>query len=269
MPYWSQMAFIAMMDSILSFSNMAPKAPSVSYSGFCAQGMAYGPLSTRTIPLQCSGQPGQVTYLTRYLMTLSSLIASALGISSGPEPPQFRTGQSPLKIERAVPAAVPYLLVLAARGSLATSAMISRISARISASSARGTGCVPRAAIALRRLAPITAPSPDRPAALPLSVITQAISDCCSPAGPTMPALMRGSPSSSLSRSSACQVVRPHRCEASRSSTRPSLIHRYTGCSAWPRTKTASYPARLRLRARSPPELESPQVPVRGDLPTI
>ena len=57
----------------------------------------------------------------------------------------------------------------------------------------------------------------------------------------------------------------PQRCEASRISTASSLIHRYTGAAAAPRTTIPSQPARFSSAPQNPPTSASPKPPVSGE----
>ena len=92
--------------------------------------------------------------------------------------------------------------------------------------SATSMGVLPLAARAFRFLDPITAPTPEPPAAFALSVMMHAERTRFSPAGPMPETRTSLSPCSSLMDLSASQVVAPQRCDASLSWASPSSIHR-------------------------------------------
>ena len=85
---------------------------------------------------------------------------------------------------------------------------------------------VPRTAIALRFFDPITAPTPERPAARCRSFTMPANSTPFSPARPMDDTRISGSWCCFLIVSSVCQTVVPQRCEASRSSASSFSIQR-------------------------------------------
>ena len=84
-------------------------------------------------------------------------------------------------------------------------------------------GFVPTTATAFRFFEPITAPTPDRPAARCISFMIAAISTCFSPAGP-MHATLASSSVSARRASVVSGTHLPQRCVASRNSMRSSLI---------------------------------------------
>ena len=89
-----------------------------------------------------------------------------------------------------------------------------------------GTPRVPRMATALRFLEPMTAPTPDRPAARCLSFMMQANRTRFSPAGPMQATRALGTPSSARMPSSVADTVLPQKARASRSCTSSSEIQR-------------------------------------------
>ena len=139
-------------------------------------------------------------------------------------------------------------------------------SLRASSSNGSITFLVEVTEIALRFFEPITAPTPPRPAALSLSFIIAAISDCLSPAGPILSTEHFGC--LSFRRSSTSSEVFPHMSSAGRISTFSSTILRYTGFSDFPSTIIASQPAYLRCAPHCPPEFELAIMLFRGDLVT-
>ena len=80
----------------------------------------------------------------------------------------------------------------------------------------------PSTATALSFFAPMTAPTPERPAARPLSFITQAVRARFSPPGP-MQATRASGCVASRTMFSVSSTIFPHRCFASRTSTVSSL----------------------------------------------
>ena len=109
-----------------------------------------------------------------------------------------------------------------------------------SAGRATRTLPVPRTAMAFRFFEPITAPTPDRPAARNLSFTMAAKSTWFSPAGPMAATEQSGTPVSARIRSSVSKIPEPHRCSAGRSSIWSSRIQRYTGRSERPWKTMAS-----------------------------
>jgi hypothetical protein len=105
------------------------------------------------------------------------------------------------------------------------------------------TPLVPRTAIAFRFLLPITAPTPERPAARCRSFTTAANSTLFSPASPIDEMRSSGSWWSFLSVSSVSHTLCPHNADASRSSATSSLMQRYTGLALAPSKITMSQPA--------------------------
>jgi hypothetical protein len=107
------------------------------------------------------------------------------------------------------------------------------------------TPLVPRTAIAFRFLAPITAPTPERPAARCRSLITPAKRQPASPARPIEETRICGSWCFVLRRCSVSHVVRPQTPAASRSSALSSSMCRYTGFGERPSRMIMSQPAIL------------------------
>src|SRR3990172_4351612 len=134
----------------------------------------------RMMPPQAVGQCQHAYFFSSYLMTLTSLMALPLGKWTSPAPPQFLTGESPLMAALATPAQVPNLRRWSAMGPLASLRNLER-SWRASSGLATDTLALPATTMALRRLLPMTAPMPERPAARPLSFMTQEMSESFSP----------------------------------------------------------------------------------------
>ena len=86
------------------------------------------------------------------------------------------------------------------------------------------TPLVPRTAIALRFLLPITVPTPERPAARCRSLTTAAYSTPFSPALPMQETRISGSCRLFLISGSVSQTLLPQRWAASRSSAVSSLM---------------------------------------------
>jgi hypothetical protein len=128
---------------------------------------------------------------------------------------------------------------------------------------------LPATAIAFRFFDPITAPAPPRPWASFASFITAAYRTRCSPAGPIPAVRSCFSPVSAAIASRASSTVFPHKCAASRSSTRWSVTNRYTGASARPSTITASYPAFFSAIGKKPPASLFEYPSVSGDFVPI
>src|SRR6056297_869448 len=126
---------------------------------------------------------------------------------------------------------------------------------------------VPFTAIAFRFLEPITAPTPDLPAALSSSFIIAAILLRFSPPGPIANTLVPLG-ASLISSFEVSDTYLPHTLDASFNSTLSSSIERYTGFSDFPSNITASYPADFSSAPQKPPELEDAIVPDSGDLVT-
>ncbi|OPY06272.1 MAG: hypothetical protein A4E67_01555 [Syntrophaceae bacterium PtaB.Bin038] len=97
-----------------------------------------------------------------------------------------------------------------------------RLSRFMAAASWTGTRSLPSRTTALRRLEPITAPSPERAAMRPRSLKTPEMRERRSPAGP-MTATRAPAPCPARSMASVSVVSLPQRCEASRSSALPFL----------------------------------------------
>ena len=130
-----------------------------------------------------------------------------------------------------------------------------------------GTWALPLTTTALSFLEPMTAPTPERPAARPLSFMMQEMRESFSPACP-MDATCVPLPWRSIRMSSVSLLSRPQRSDASCSDASPSSISRYVGFSAMPVNSSPSYPANFMCGPNVPPQLASPQVPVSGDLHT-
>lgn len=105
------------------------------------------------------------------------------------------------------------------------------------------TPLVPRTAMALRFLLPMTAPTPERPAARCRSLTTAANSTWFSPARPMPEMRVSGSCSVVLRCSSVSHTLLPQMSAASRSSATSSLMYRYTGLGDLPSKMTMSQPA--------------------------
>src|SRR6056297_1057740 len=126
---------------------------------------------------------------------------------------------------------------------------------------------VPLTVIALRFLEPITAPTPDLPAALSSSFIIAAILLRFSPPGPIVRTLVP-LVASLVGSFVVSDTYLPHTLEASFNSTLSSSIERYTGFSDFPSNITASNPADFNSAPQKPPEFEDAMVPESGDLVT-
>src|SRR4030042_1194388 len=148
------------------------------------------------MPPQPIGQCQHPYFLSCCALTGSALMSLYFGKSIIATPSQFLHGASSpsqLMVNRA---AVPKPPINSERGFLfATCLFLISLEA---ASSATGTFILPFTAIALSFFEPITAPSPERPAALPLLFITAAIRHFFSPEGP-MQATSSSLPWASLS----------------------------------------------------------------------
>ena len=118
--------------------------------------------------------------------------------------------------------------------------------------------------MAFRFLAPITAPSPPRPACRPSQLIV-AKRTCRSPAGPMAATWVAGDrPARTAASVSAADS--PAHLDASRISTRSPSTNRQASVGARPVTTRASTPRRFRASAKRPDARESAMNPVRGDL---
>jgi len=114
----------------------------------------------------------------------------------------------------------------------------------------------------------MTAPMPDRAAIRPLSVTMPEIRDCFSPETPMQATWTFFLPKSLRMASSVSMMFFPQRSPASLISMDLSVMSIQTGLSAAPVTNIASYPVFFMARDKNPPELASPQPPVKGDFPT-
>ena len=124
----------------------------------------------------------------------------------------------------------------------------------------------PRTATALRRFAPITAPSPPRPAWRP-SCDTVAKRTSRSPAGP-IAATRQAGPSRSRRRSSAAAADRPQRSSAGSIRAPSPSTSSTEGSSHAPRTTIASLPVSLPWMAKWLEASASFSRPVSGDFAT-
>jgi hypothetical protein len=139
---------------------------------------------------------------------------------------KLRVGRKPWALITFTRMGVPYLgSPPPVTGDAASFWTAARQAAMYSFGRATCTGCVPRAATALRFLAPITAPTPERPAARCLSLMMQAVRARRSPAGP-MEQTLASAWVSALSPSSVSCVVLPQTAWAGRISARSWSSHR-------------------------------------------
>ena len=104
--------------------------------------------------------------------------------------------------------------------------LAAQVACIIALGEATATPPVPRTAMALRFLEPMTAPTPLRPAARCLSFMIDAKRTRFSPAGPMHETMASWTPVSALMVSSVSQTPLPHRCCAGTSWTSSSYIHR-------------------------------------------
>ena len=130
------------------------------------------------------------------------------------------------------------------------------------------TPTVPRTTTALRFFDPITAPTPDRPAALSISFTIAAYKAPFSPAKPMEATRTSLSPRRSRRVVSVSHTDLPHKSDASFSSTSSLVISRYTGASDLPSKIIMSQPAFFSSLPKNPPELEQAIAPVNGPLQT-
>ena len=178
------------IDSVLLLAQFAPNTVAVSYSGRrLPASYRYSPSPAFSIPLHLSGQCQQPCPFSTRVANTSGCRPARSGRSITPTPPQFLTGASPLYAELYVPKLVPYLCILSMVDVPVESGMLKYLICSIigfcaAPLPAMGTSIFPRATTAFNFFEPITAPSPDRAAVLPWSVIIPAINDNCSPAGP-------------------------------------------------------------------------------------
>ena len=177
-PYTLQRWLSSAMDSRLGFSQSEPKAATVSYSGppYSGRTPPNGPSATRTTRVQPTGQDWQARCPRRIVFFMAvPLIRSAC---SQVPVSQLRVGRMPAPERSSTPPAVPRapaLLGLSpSHGCFRILARLARTTSRNPFGSASVTRPVPRMAMALRFFAPITAPSPVRPAARSVSFMTQA-----------------------------------------------------------------------------------------------
>ncbi len=160
--------------------------------------------------------------------------------SSLPVVVQFRAGKMPRAVQFSTLPEVPSWANCEYSTGLSFMASSMRLRAALNlVSSAMATEASPRRAIALRFLAPITAPRPRRPTTR-RSLTMQASRDSFSPAGPMHE--MRTFWSCSLSLMTCWQspLCSPQSSSASRNVTLPSLIHSHVGFSATPSTMMTS-----------------------------
>ena len=130
------------------------------------------------------------------------------------------------------------------------------------------TPTVPRTTMALRFFDPITAPTPDRPAARSISFTTAAYRTPFSPARPIEATRTSLSPRRSRKVVSVSHTDLPHRSDASLSSASSLVMSRYTGVSDLPSKIIISHPAFFNSPPKNPPELEQAMAPVSGLLQT-
>src|SRR4030042_2061525 len=218
------------------------------------------------MPPQPMGQCQQPYFLSCCALTGSAPMSLYFGKSIIATPSQFLAGASSDSQHIVNKAAVPKPPMNSERGFLSARCFL--LISFEAASSATGTFMLPFTAIALSFLEPMTAPRPERPAALPLLFITAAMRLIFSPEGPIQ-ATSSSLPCVSLSISCVSKESLPQSLPASFNSALPLSINKYTGLSDFPVKNTASYPANLRKGPTLPPELASPQPPVSGDFPTM
>ncbi|MBA7587876.1 hypothetical protein ES708_29922 [subsurface metagenome] len=138
-------------------------------------------------------------------------------------PPQFLVGVSPLSAQSIKMPGVPLSRSISTCPE--SSFRYFFLNSLALVASAIGIFIFPLTAIAFSFLEPITAPSPERPAARPLLFITAAMRATFSPAGP-MQATSTSLPSSPLRMSSVWKVSLPVRWAASLSSALPLSMKR-------------------------------------------
>ena len=203
-------------------------------------------------------------------MTASaSAIFSRLAKDWEPVICQFLTGVAPEATSPAVSPQVPCFISMSANPPISRISEIKSLRNCSRASrSATAALPVPRTATALSFLAPITAPTPERAAARPRSLMMPLIRDSFSEAGPMQAIRIFLSPAAVWMAVSVSTVSLPQSWAASFNSILSSFIIRYLGEAATPETKTASQPAAFSSAPKYPPELASPQPPVKGDLQT-
>ena len=108
-PYRLHSSLILIRAGNLSIRVMVPQAPAVSYSTLWCAVPWYGPASfTDMWPPHDMVHRQQPYFLSWYAMTVSCWNrVDPLGKSTGPMPPQFLTGESPLMAESPVMPMVP------------------------------------------------------------------------------------------------------------------------------------------------------------------
>jgi len=117
------------------------------------------------------------------------------------------------------------------------------------AASATETPESPRIAIAFRFFAPMTAPTPPRPACLP-SLLIVAKRTRFSPAKPIAATRASDAFTAVRTKASVDAALRPRQAAASPKTTRPRSTKTYDSDSARPVTTSASMPARLSSSAK-------------------
>src|SRR5665647_244946 len=106
-----QISLHFMIDSSSSLRHRVPKAHAVSYSGRSVCGSGHLPPSALYSAPQPRGQWEQEYFLILYLGSNTGapiLVAFSSPKSTTPMPPQFLTGESPLRAEGVVKDPVPY-----------------------------------------------------------------------------------------------------------------------------------------------------------------
>ncbi len=161
-----------MIASRSSISHVAPKAQIISYSGPSPLPAYFSVVTAVGLP-QAIGQAKQARFLTRSVSArVSPDIFSAL---SKTPVWKFRVGNAPCWLTTFTKTGVPYVGrpsdVTGCSLIFLNEAAIASLNAFISAIL---TSPVPRTTTAFRFFEPMTAPTPERPAALPLSFITHA-----------------------------------------------------------------------------------------------
>ncbi len=178
------------------------------------------------------------------MMASPLAILSRLGKDCSPVICQFLTGVAPEATSPAVRPQVPWVLSSSGNPAISRISAMNSLRSRTNVSlSATTAWPLPRTATALSFLEPMTAPTPERAAARPRSLMIPLIRDSFSEAGPMQAMRIFRSPAADWMAVSVSTVSRPHRCAASFSSILPSVTIRYWGVDAQPTTKTASQPA--------------------------
>ena len=234
MPSSLHMAFALMSASRSLMPQSAPMAQAFSYSGpSTAIFQLWGRVVTVNLscasPGSCDTLPQAIVQPKHALLATSRVSARVspliLSAPSSCETWWLFVGSAPLSLMMLTSTAVPY----AARPSPVTGCstsllFISHMADMNFCGSAMGTPPVPRTAMALRFFEPMTAPTPDRPAARCRSLTMAAKRTRFSPAGPIQVTTVSCCPDSSRTISSVSQTVLPHRCSAEQIRTSSSQM---------------------------------------------